>query len=41
MLQSTISKYDLDEEWVELILRALEAGITVEEIQNFLSNPRP
>jgi DNA-binding transcriptional MerR regulator len=41
MLQSTISKYKLDEEWVELILHALEIGITAEEIHNFLSDHRP
>lgn len=27
----------LDQEWVELILEALELGISVEEIKNFLT----
>ncbi|WP_084362196.1 anti-repressor SinI family protein [Robertmurraya korlensis] len=41
MLQSIISKHNLDEEWVVLILHALDIGISAEEIHNFLSNPRP
>jgi hypothetical protein len=41
MIQSKISKHNLDEEWVVLILHALEIGITTEQIRNFLSNPRP
>ncbi|QHS24224.1 DNA-binding anti-repressor SinI [Virgibacillus sp. MSP4-1] len=31
----------LDPEWVELILEALEIGITEEEIKKFLTNPVP
>ncbi|MGM7722992.1 anti-repressor SinI family protein [Metabacillus sp. Hm71] len=30
----------LDEEWVELILQALEIGITADQIQNFFHNPQ-
>ncbi|MEC2078383.1 anti-repressor SinI family protein [Metabacillus fastidiosus] len=29
----------LDKEWEELIILALNAGITVEEIKNFFSQP--
>ncbi|MEH7010019.1 anti-repressor SinI family protein [Neobacillus niacini] len=31
------SENELDKEWVELIKRALELGISVEEIRNFLN----
>ncbi|WP_084822296.1 anti-repressor SinI family protein [Bacillus sp. SA1-12] len=29
----------LDQEWVELILQALEIGITAEQIRHFFHNP--
>jgi DNA-binding transcriptional MerR regulator len=32
------SEKELDKEWVELIKQALEIGISVEEIRNFLNN---
>ncbi|WP_226667728.1 anti-repressor SinI family protein [Metabacillus litoralis] len=32
---------ELDQEWVELILEALEVGISVDEIQDFFKNKRP
>ena len=31
------SEEQLDEEWVELIKEALELGISIEEIRNFLN----
>ena len=32
------SDRELDKEWVELIMEALDLGISVEEIQHFLKN---
>jgi Anti-repressor SinI len=32
---------ELDNEWVQLILEALEVGISVEEIKEFFSQKRP
>jgi hypothetical protein len=32
---------ELDNEWVQLILEALEVGISVEEIKEFFSKKRP
>ncbi|SET73536.1 antagonist of SinR [Salinibacillus kushneri] len=32
---------NLDPEWVELIMEALELGISEEEIKKFLANPTP
>jgi hypothetical protein len=34
-----VKQRDLDNEWVELILIALEMGISFEEIKDFLNNP--
>ncbi|MBM7602631.1 DNA-binding transcriptional MerR regulator [Metabacillus crassostreae] len=39
MLSSIVSANNLDKEWVDLILIALELGISSEEIQDFLNNP--
>ncbi|QNF27396.1 MULTISPECIES: anti-repressor SinI family protein [Metabacillus] len=42
MLSSLIIEKGLDKEWVELILSALEIGISVEEIKAFINqSPRP
>lgn len=31
---------ELDQEWVKLITEALELGITIEEIRQFLKEPK-
>ncbi|MBM7602742.1 DNA-binding transcriptional MerR regulator [Metabacillus crassostreae] len=38
MLSSLVSANNLDKEWVDLILIALELGISAEEIKDFLNN---
>ncbi|MBM7662665.1 hypothetical protein JOC85_003475 [Bacillus mesophilus] len=30
---------ELDQEWVELVLEAIQLGLTKEEIREFLTNP--
>ncbi|MFS1515957.1 anti-repressor SinI family protein [Bacillus sp. SM2101] len=37
-MSNTKQQVKLDEEWVDLILTALEIGLPVEEIRNFLKD---
>lgn len=39
MLTSVANEEELDKEWINLIVQAINLGISVEEIRNFLSNP--
>lgn len=36
-MDKLVSNKDLDKEWIELILQALEIGLSIEEIRNFIN----
>ncbi len=37
---AVINKEELDQEWVDLILYAMEVGMSLEEIQNFFKEAK-
>lgn len=39
-MDRTKNELEIDEEWVQLIVEAVELGIPIEEIRQFLSKPQ-